>query len=69
MKRQASASHEIRLCIDRCFRAKDGRGPWQAEKACYEALEKSGSQSVARGTAAVARRIGEWLKTAGGLQA
>lgn len=54
----------IRLCIDRCARHKDGRGPWQAEKACSDALEKSGSQAIARDTAAAARRIGEWLKGA-----
>lgn len=55
----------IRRCIDRCARHKDGRGPWQAEKACSEALAASGSPAIAADVAAAARRIGEWLKTAG----
>lgn len=55
----------IRLCIDRCARAKDGRGPWQAEDACINALVRSGtSASIAFDAAAAARRIGEWLKGA-----
>lgn len=55
----------IRLCITRCARAKDGRGPWQAEGACVDSLVRAGATpSIAANVAAAARRIGEWLKAA-----
>ena len=56
----------IRRCIDRCARHVDGRWPWQAAAACQAALVKQGATpSIAAGTAAAAKRIGEWLRTRG----
>lgn len=55
----------IQLCIDRCRRAKDGRGAWQAERSCAVALAAQGDATVASNTAAAARRIGEWLRGTG----
>lgn len=54
----------IRQCIDRCRKAQDGRGPWQAERACAAALARTGNPKIAADVAAAARRIGEWLKGA-----
>jgi len=54
----------IRLCIGRCARSKDGRGPWQAERVCAATIARTGSPKIAAEVAAAARRIGEWLKGA-----
>jgi hypothetical protein len=53
----------IRLCVTRCAKAKDGRGPWQAELSCAQTLARTGSPAIALDCAAAARRIGEWLRT------
>ena len=56
----------IRLCIDRCARAKDGRGRWQAERDCAAAIvNRGGDAKIAADVAAAARRIGTWLRSAG----
>jgi hypothetical protein len=53
----------IRLCVTRCAKARDGRGPWQAERVCTNALIRAGgTPAIAADVAAAARRIGEWLK-------
>lgn len=52
----------LQQCIDRCARAKDNRGPWQAEKACADKLPRD---AIGQRQAAAARRIGEWLRTVG----
>jgi hypothetical protein len=54
----------IHLCIRRCASAKDGRGPWQAQKACADTLARTGNPKIAADVAAAARRIGQWLKGA-----
>ena len=59
--RQRTDEAAIRLCVDRCARAQDGRGPWQAEKSLRNTLAASGTASIAAGCAAAARRIGEWI--------
>ena len=59
---RSSTAATLRLCIDRCARAKDGRGPWQAELACATKLAEIGSTAIAFDCAAAARRIGEWLR-------
>jgi len=46
-------------CIRQCSSHVDGRGPWQAERACSKAL---GGSSIDRNAAAAARRLGEWLR-------
>ena len=51
----------VQLCIDRCARAKDGRGRWRAYRDCYTALARVGDDAIAMQTAAAARRIGEFL--------
>ena len=48
----------IRRCVTRCASHRDGRGPWQAERACFVAL---GSSPTDRATAAAARAFGVWL--------
>jgi hypothetical protein len=55
----------IEDCIRHCAAAKDGRGRWREERACAEALSRMGSPAIAASCAGAARRIGEWLKTAG----
>lgn len=62
--RKQSDAAVIQLCIDRCKAAKDGRGSWQAERACAVALEQRGAGTVAVNLAAAARRVGEWLRAA-----
>lgn len=52
-------SQSIALCIKRCARDRDGRGPWQATASCAKSL--GGSRNDAR-AANAARRIGEWLR-------
>lgn len=52
----------LALCINRCRQAKDGRGPWQAERAAAAALAKTGDARIAAMCAAAARRLGEWLR-------
>lgn len=42
--RKQSDAAVIQLCIDRCRAAKDGRGSWQAERACAVALGQRGCQ-------------------------
>lgn len=49
----------IRRCIRQCAQAKDGRGPWQAERAL---AAKLGGSSIDRHTAHAARRFGKWLR-------
>ena len=51
----------VQRCIDRCARAKDGRGRWRAEADCAAELAVDGDARIAADTAAVSRRIGEWL--------
>ena len=52
----------VQQCIDRCAKAKDGRGRWRAERDCLQQLADMGcSPAVAADTAGAARRIGEWL--------
>jgi hypothetical protein len=52
----------IHLCIRRCARHRDGRGPWQAERVCAAALVRDGGDpKIAADVAAAARRIGKWL--------
>jgi hypothetical protein len=50
----------IERCIRRCARHKDGRGPWQAARACAVAL---GGSRIDRDTAEAARRLGEWIRS------
>ena len=52
----------IRRCIARTAQGKDGRASWQNERACASAL---GGSAIDRNAAAAARRLGEWLRTAG----
>ncbi len=54
------ARRAVRRCIDRCVKAKDGRGRWRAEADCFVQL---GAGRIGSDTAAAARRIGEWLAT------
>ena len=49
----------VGICIRRCMVARDGRGLFQAERACAQAL---GGSNIDRNVAAAARRIGEWLR-------
>lgn len=59
-------SKAISICINRCIKSIDGRGPWQAEKDCYSSLVRTGTTpSIAANVAAAARRIGEWLEDSG----
>ena len=54
----------IALCIRRCARAQDGRGPWQAERSLQAAMRRLGhSERVAAVIAAGARSVGDWLRT------
>ena len=62
--RRPSDAAVIQLCIDRCRAAKDGRGSWQAERACAVALGQRGTAAIAVNVAAAARRMGEWLRNA-----
>jgi hypothetical protein len=56
----------IAQCIRRCMRARDGRGPWQAERVLALAITRLGGDArIAADTAAAARRIGEWLRGCG----
>lgn len=52
------ARQAVQRCIERCVKAKDGRGRWRAENDCVAQL---GAGAVAADTAAAARRIGTWL--------
>jgi hypothetical protein len=58
MNKQSTA---IKLCIDRCIRAKDGRGHFQAEKSLRDTLAFQGDPKIAALCAESARRIGMWL--------
>lgn len=49
----------IATCIHRCSKYRNGRGPWQAERACAAAL---GGSAIDRQAAAAARRLGVWLR-------
>lgn len=57
-----SAPAIIRRCIAHCAQSRDGRGAWRAERACAAEL---GGSSIDINTAAAARRLGDWLRTAG----
>jgi hypothetical protein len=49
----------IALCILRCARHKDGRGPWQAQRSCIAALVRAGDEpEVALAVAEAAARVG-----------
>lgn len=52
------AARILRRCIERCARHRDGRGPWQAERACAASL---GGSPIDRASAAAAARLGVWL--------
>lgn len=57
----ANARETVQSCIERCASAKDGRGRWRAQRECATQLAADGDANIAADTAAVARRIGEWL--------
>jgi hypothetical protein len=52
----------LQRCIARCTRSRDGRGRWRAERDCTAEL---GGRPLDDRCAAAARRIGEWLGSAG----
>ena len=56
-----TSEQAISRCIAQTRRAKDGRGAWQAERAC---LERLGGSRIDAMAAAAARRLGEWLRMA-----
>lgn len=58
----------LRLCIERCRRARDGRGAKQAQRLCIEALaplraSTFAQRSIAHQCALAARQLGEWLRS------
>ncbi len=55
-------AQHVQQCIDRAARAKCGRGLFQAEKACRQALARMGDARIAADVAAAARRIGVLLQ-------
>lgn len=57
----------ISRCIQRCAKAKDGRGRWRAVEDCRHALAGGAliPSTLDDMAAASARRIGEWLATVG----
>ena len=54
----------IRRCIEQVRRARDGRGPWQAERALYRRLLPNTTPTIARMTAQAARAVGEAIARA-----
>lgn len=57
----------IKTCILRCAAPKaTARAKGQAVRRCAEHLQRNGdTEHIAADTAAAARRLGEWLETAG----
>lgn len=58
----AAAAATLQRCIARCAKSRDGRGRWRAERDCTAEL---GGRPLDERCAAAARRIGEWLGSAG----
>lgn len=55
----------IALCVRRCARYADGRGPWQAQRSCASELFVQGQRyPLAIETAAAARRVGVSIRDA-----
>lgn len=59
MTADLTARQTIALCVRRCVRARDGRGPWQSVRSCTAALIRSGDEpAIALGAAEAAAAVG-----------
>jgi hypothetical protein len=63
----AQDARTISRCIERCAKAKDGRGRWRAVEDCRQTLAGGAlvPSTLDDMCAVSARRIGEWLATVG----
>jgi hypothetical protein len=59
-----TADTAIRTCIEKCSRTTDGRAHRYPELDCYRALLPTTTPTIARMTAAAARRVAEGVARA-----